>query len=220
MKLKHILPGFLVMLGMAACIEDTIQVENLSDEIRIEREIAIPLIKATFLFDDLAGEDYDSIIIADQDTIKLYVVEDIGFQDTISFGDTGENMDFEFINLHNRITNMFPVGLDLNIYLYDSVTSQNIDTIFFGSTPGELFIQPAPLDSDGLVIEDEVEETYRVVELGDDIFDNLFQHTSHLIIDATVPSTAGMVKVLKYYELQLKMGLEAKGSYIVEPENE
>jgi hypothetical protein len=213
MKFIRILPLAALLLALAACIEETIQVENLSKDIAYERQIAIPVLKAALTFEEIAG-DYDSLIIGVGDTIFLYLNQDIGFHDTMNMTEFGDAIDFELLNVHYEITNMFPVGLDMKIYLYDSVTALNIDTIWFSETPGDLFIEPAPVDENGLAIIDEVQTTNSFIALDEGIFSNLFGNTTQLILDATVPSTGGFIKVLKVDRLDMNLGIEARGRFV------
>jgi hypothetical protein len=200
-------------LGLISCVDEEMSMSDLSKQIGMEREIAIPLIRGSLSFEDITGTTFDSLLISNGDTIKLYLVQDIGFDDTLAIGDLGENMDFEYIYLHHRFTNMFPVGLDLNFYLYDSIQAANIDTIFFSSGPGELFLPPAPVDNDGMVVLDEVVTNIGVIVLEDNVLDNLFTRATHLVIVAEVPSTSGFVKILDSFSLSMKMGIEAKGYF-------
>lgn len=220
MNFRYFLPVLGLLTLLVSCVEERINLSDLSDEVRVEREIAAPIIRASFLFDDFAGNGADSLIINALDTIKLFNLEDIRFQDTVSLGELGEDIDFEYINLYHTVTNMFPVGLDLRLYMYDSISAQNIDTIWFSNTPGELFLQPAPLNEDELVIEEQVQEVSGVIYLDTETFDNLFENSSHLVIDAVVPSSSGFARILSHYTLNLNLGIEAKGYYTLTPEEE
>jgi hypothetical protein len=212
MKFIRLLPIAVLLLAAAACIEDTIEVKDLSKEIAYERQLSIPIIKAGLTFEDIAGS-YDSLIIGTGDTIFLYLNDDIGFHDTMPMQEV-KAVEMEFLNVHYKIVNMFPVGLDMKIILYDSLTNQNIDTIWFSENHGELFIQPAPSDADGMAIIDDIDTSNSYIGLDETIFDNLFHNTTHLIIDAVIPSTGGFIKVLKTHELHLDLGLEARGRFI------
>jgi hypothetical protein len=120
MKLIRLFPLVILFALLTACIEDTVHLEDLSTERSYEYELPAPLVKTEFVFDDIAGHGYDSLIIQSGDTIFLYLVEDLGFMDTVELGETGDEMDFEFVNLHYTITNMFPIGLDVQFFQYGS----------------------------------------------------------------------------------------------------
>jgi hypothetical protein len=214
MKFIRLLLLVVLLVCAFACIEDTIQLDNISNDIAIERQQALPLIRASFRFEDIAGHGYDSLIVQSGDTIFLYLIQDIGFHDTLKLGDMGKDIDFEYLNLYYKITSMFAVGLDLQFYLYDSVLSQNIDTIFFSRDPDHSFLEPAPVNANGLVIEDQVVPTKSFISLDQDLLYNLFHGATHLVVDATVPSTGGYVKILNYYRLDMRLGLGLKGRYI------
>jgi hypothetical protein len=216
MKYLKILPVFMLFFGAWACIKDTIQLEDISGDMAYEREISIPVIKGSLTFDDIAGHGYDSLVILQSgDTIFIYLNNDLGFNDTIAIGEQGENMDFDFINVHYKITNMFPVGLDLRMYLHDSVTNQNMDTIWFSGTPGEIFIKPAPSDINGLTVEDSISTSNSFVALTENFIDDFFNAATHLIVVAEIPSTGGIVKILRNYRLYMQLGIEARGRYVI-----
>ncbi len=209
MKLIKFIPILILIFSVIACIEDTIQLEDVSTEMNVTKELAFPAINISLQFDDIAGHGYDSLIITSGDTIFLYLLEDIRLEDTIDLGGIGENMEFVFLNLHHKITNYFPVGLDLKLYLYDDATGQNIDTIWF-SDPDELFIDPAPSDANGLAIEDQVVTDNSYVALSQNVLDNLFNETTQLVLFIEVPSTGGFVKILRTHRLNIHFGIEVR----------
>ena len=218
MKLKYFLPAMLIALSLLACVDEDIELKDLSKKVGFERELAIPLVYGSLVFEEIAGDSFDSLLISGGDTIKLYLVDDISYEDTVSLAGVGENMDFEYVYLHHEFTNMFPVGLNVQFYLYDSIQASNIDTIYFSGSPNELFLPAAPIDDDGLVIEDAVETSIGVIRLEDEILNTLFTQATHIIVAAEVPPTSGLVKILDHFSLDLKLGLETKGYY--EPELE
>lgn len=215
MKTSNLLLAMLLVFGLFGCIEDTVQLENLSGDVEVERQIAIPLLQASLVFENLAGDSFDDFeLLSNGDTVKLYLVDDISYEDTVEFGELGVNMDFEYIRIHHSVTNMFPVGLDLRLYLHNTEEGENVDTIWFSGTPGELFLNPAPVDADDLVIEENIETTYGTIELDAETLGNLFNDASHIVIFAEVPQSSEMVKILDRYTLDLDLGLSAKGRYV------
>ncbi len=209
MKLIKFTPLLLLIFSVITCIEDTIQLEDVSPEMNVTKELAFPAINISLKFDDIAGHGYDSLIFRSGDTIFLYLLEDIRLEDTIELGGIGENMEFVFLNLHYKITNYFPVGLDLKLYLYDDATGQNIDTIWF-SDPNELFIDPAPSDVNGLAIDDQVVTDSSYIALSQNVLDNLFNETTQLVLFIEVPSTGGFVKVLNTSRLNIHFGIDVQ----------
>ncbi len=213
MKLTGFLLAVLLLAGLVSCVKEEISLDNLSTEVGIEREIAMPLLKNSVEFENIAGTAFDSLLINGQDTIKLFLIQDIEYEDTISVSELAEGYTFDYLNIHNTFTNMFPVGLDLRFYLYDSLQSANIDTIYFSGSPDELFLIPAPTDSDGLVIENAVETKKDVIEITGATLDRLMYQATHMVLSITVPSTNSYVKILDHYALDMKLGIEAKGYY-------
>lgn len=214
MKILRLLPLIILFFIALACIEDTIQLEDISPEINYERQIVLPVLKGSLKFDDLAGHGYDSLIITSGDTIFLYLLEDVLLEDTIELGDMGQNVEFEFIEIHCKNLNMFPVGLDLRLYLHNDSISENIDTIWFSDTPGELFIQPAPSDANGLAIESAVVADSTIATLDTELIDKLLNEATRLVLFAEVPSTGGFVKILRHHRLYLNIGIKARGTFI------
>lgn len=212
MKLIKFLLLIFIIAGAFACIEDTIQVEDLSTEIEFEREIALPLLKGSLSFDDFAGHGYDSLIITSGDTIFLYLLENIALEDTVEKNEI--NIEFDYINLYYKITNMFPVGLDMKIYLYDSISGSNIDTVLFSNNPDSLFIQPAPSDANGLTLEDQVTTDIGSISLNENVLYNMFHVATHWVLYASIPSTGGFVKILRTNRFAIKLGVEARGTFI------
>lgn len=212
MKLIKFTPLLLLIFSVIACIEDTLQLEDISTEMNVTKELAFPAINISLQFEDIAGHDYDSLdFLINGDTIFLYLLEDIRFEDTLdlSLGDNGIDIELELLNLHYRITNHFPIGLDMKIYLYDVITRQNIDTIWF-SNPDELFIAATPSDDNGLAIEDLIETDSSYVAFSENVLDNLLKENTQLILFIEIPSTGGFVKVLRTSRLNIHFGIEVQ----------
>jgi hypothetical protein len=213
MKISRILTFLAIVIMIVSCVKDEFNFDDLSKEVRLEREIAMPLIKGELVFEDINNESWDSLIITGGDTIKLYLIDEIEQTDTLPLGELIENLDLEYINLHHSFTNMFPVGVDVHLYLHDSIAGQNIDTIYLSQNHNEILLPPAEVDEDGLVIEELVQLREGVVEFDDEALDNLMERTTHIVFIINVPPTSGLVKILDHYLLSLKLGIEGKGAY-------
>jgi hypothetical protein len=217
MKKSNLLLFLALLFAFGACLKDEIDLDDLSQDVAIQRSIAMPLVYGSLDIHDFTDADYDSLIIQqDGDTIKLYLIVDLGYTDTIPLGDLGQDMEFEYLYIHHGFTNSLPIGLDVQFYLYDSTISQNLDTIFLTDDPSVDFIPAAEVDGNGLVIEDIVTEQRDYVSLEPSTLDYLQNEATHLILDAVVPSTGGLVKVLDYYSLDFKLGVEALGTLVTE----
>ena len=213
MKLIKFTPLFLLLIfSVIACIEDTIQLEDISTDMDVTKEIAAPAVNIFLQFDDIAGHGYDSLdFLINGDTIFLYLLEDIRYEDTLDLGvgDNSGDLELELLNLHYRITNYFPVGLDMKIYLYNDSTQQNVDTIWF-SGPDELFIDPAPNDANGITIDDQVVTDSSYVSFSDNVLDNLLKKNIRLVLYIEVPSTGGFVKIVRGNMLYIHFGIEVR----------
>ncbi len=216
MKTSNLLLILIVIFCFSACLKEEIDLDNLSSEMAVEHEFAMPLIYSSLRIEDFTDEGYDSLLIISGDTIKLYIIEDLDYSDTISLGDIGEDFDFDYIRLFHSFTNSLPIGLDMQFYLYDSVDKQNLDTIFLTEHPGEIFIEAAERNEDGLVIEENVVEQNGVVSLDAEQLDRIQYDASHIILDAVVPSTGEWVKILDHYSLDFRISTEARGRYITD----
>jgi hypothetical protein len=216
MKVSRILAFLGILTLVVSCVKDEFSFDDLSKDVKLDRELAIPLVKGEFVFEDITDESWDSLYFDTLrvDTIKLYLIDGIEQTDTMPLGEQLENMSFEYLNLHHTFTNMFPVGVDVQLYLRDSIANQNIDTIYLSENPNEFLLPPAPVDEDGLVIESEVQPRTGVAALDSETLFNLTERTTHLIFFVYVPPTTGFVKILDHYLLALKIGVEAKGEYI------
>lgn len=148
--------------------------------------------------------------------LPLEFSADLTYKDTVSlpgFEDIEELVYIDYANLHYWFTNEFPLGFDIKVYLYDSASVEVVDTIFLNDV-GEFFLTPAPVDEDGVVIQEQVQELHGVANLDSDQTDNLIRNASHMIIEAKIQTyEVASVKILSYYELLFQFGLEMKGRY-------
>lgn len=214
MKKSSLLLFLGLFFALVSCLKDEIDLDDLSKEVEIERSIAVPLIYGSLDVDDFTDEGWDSLLITDGDTIKLYLIEDLEFSDTLALGDLGQDLVFEYLYLHHGFTNYLPLGLDIRFYLYDSLISQNIDTITLVEPPDTIFLSPAETDENGLVIEELVVEQRDYVDFDPASLDYLQNDATHIIFDAIVPSTGGLVKILDHYTLDFRLGIEAEAIYV------
>lgn len=218
MKISRILAFLGILTIIVSCVKDEFDFSDVSKDVKLERELAIPLVKGEFIFEDITDQSWDSIIYPIDtiftDTIKLYLIDGIEQTDTVPLGDELENMTFEYLNLHHTFTNMFPIGVDVQIYLHDSISRQNIDTVYLSENPDEFLLPAAPVDEDGLVLEDQVLPRTNVASLDAETLSNLTDRTTHMIFYVYVPPTTGYVKIIDRYSLSMKIGIEAKGEYI------
>lgn len=216
MKSGNLLLLCMLLLALGGCLKEELDLDNLSTEVAFERSIAMPLIYSSLHIEDFTDGSWDSLIITDGDTIKLYLIIDLDFSDTIELGDLGKNMEFEYLYLYHGFTNSLPIGLDIQLILFDSVLSRNLDTIYLNDNHSELFLEPAVVDGNGMVIEDLVSEQKGMTEFESSALDYLQNEATHLIFDGVIPNTGGMVKILDYFSLDLRMGIEAKGTYVTD----
>ncbi len=151
------------------------------------------------------------------------LASDIMLQDTIVFdGFNNDNQDntpneedgntdiaIENASLAYKIKNSFPLDLDFQIVLYDSINDTRYDTVDVG------FLDAAPVDSRGIVIPEQIEETRGVINISDSFIDNLELANKLIIIGRlnTSPDNNGVaqpVKILTSCSIEFYLGLVAK----------
>lgn len=158
--------------------------------------------------------NYDSKLNVDLEIeIPLEIRADLQFIDTIIINTS--NIDYvkevEYINLYHTIYNEFPLNLDFEMVLYDSIDNRMLDTIKFGYLNNPL-ITAAPVDDKGIVIRDKVQAQNGFVSLTDKQADNLINKANKIIVTGLISSTQGArtVKILNNYLFDFKLGIEAK----------
>jgi len=216
MKAKNLFIAFFILFGLHSCIEDTVQLDELSRDVEMERSISIPLIKTSVSYEDIGGGGWEyTDLLPTGDTIFFYLVEDVSYQDTMDFGGFDIDLDFDYIRIHHKITNKLPLNLFFNLYLYDEEAEQTIDTISF-IEPGEDYFIFAPTEflANGLIDEDQLETREGTVELNAGLLDNLFNNTSHIVINAEVAEQDTIVKILGHYGIDMELGFSARGRII------
>jgi len=216
MKTSNLLLILIVIFCFSACLKEEIDLDNLSTEVAIDQQRTLPLIFGSLKIEDFTDEGYDSLIITGQDTIKLYLIEDLEYSERISLHDLGSDFDFDYLTLYHHFTNSLPLSLDVRFCLYDSLSDQILDTIYLTEDPEELFLDAAECDEDGFVIEENVVEQHGEVSLEGEQMDLLENEATHLLFDAVVPSTGGWVIVLDHYSLDYRIGTSFSGRYITD----
>ena len=215
MRMKTLLWAILPFLLLSACKKDELDLDKFSKTIEIEREQALPLVQGSFSFEDIAGHGYDSLEtnISGFDTIFLYLLDNIDFSDTLTLSDFGSNLDVEFIKLYHSFTNGFPIGLDIHVYLYDSVQGAIIDSIPLNKKPDTVFLEPSTPGSDGIVDQNSVMPQIDETDLSSDLAYKLFHQANQIILNAKIPTSGDYIKVINNNALKFKFGIDAKGKY-------
>jgi hypothetical protein len=203
-----------IVLFFASCQKDTLDLTKTSKKYSYEREISMPLVQGNITFNDLLNLDPDTIqIINVLDTLGIYYNLEYNFKDTIKLSLRKDNITVDFANLNYWFTNQFPIGLDLKIFLCDSLYTI-IDTILFSNDTSEIFLPAAPVDTNGVVILDQVTEKKGVVIISSTTAENLLRNTDQLIMDVHLTAnTFSVVKVLENSYLDFRFAVDVKGKY-------
>jgi hypothetical protein len=137
-------------------------------------------------------------------------------QDTIKIADTLSNnnkLTIEYAKLYYWFTNEFPIGLDVKVLMYDSIHSSLIDSIIF-TTPGHIFLEPAPVDENGVVIRDHLEEKSGVITINHNQASNLMHNSTHLIIATEIQAdNLNVVKIMDNSYLYFQLSIDAMCIY-------
>ncbi len=151
--------------------------------------------------------------------IPLEFRSNLQFRDTLKLDieNVDETKYIEYANLHYWFTNEFPVNINASVILYDSINNINLDTIKLNETTGQVFLQAAPVDANGITLLDQVQETTGFTGLNSAEINNLFNVANKMIIIGNFssydPDNVSSVKILSTYELKFKFGVEAKAHY-------
>jgi hypothetical protein len=201
---KFILAATAMVCVVYACKRDELDIDKLSKTVEVERSIAVPLVYGDLKLSNLLGDGADSIITIEADTI---------FQDTVALNlpEQTQNFTIQYLHLPYRAKNYLPVGANIMLITYDSITKTVLDTIKFAQSG--LFLNPAVLDNAGNPIEP-VEEKFDSIVVDTNAAENLFRVATHLIIDARlVCDTTRIIPVNDKQRIWLKIGLDAKLTY-------
>jgi hypothetical protein len=216
MKWKYLL-WFIVALALtiSACQKGELDFNKQSNYYDVEREISIPLVHGTLAFNDLLNVVPDTLEIYNLlDTLDIYYNLEYDHRDTIKLNLVDSNIYIKYAKLYYWFTNEFPVGLDSRIYMLDTIHSVIIDSILFNTNPSDIFLHAAPVDSNGIVIQDSVKQIAGMMEIDSTQADNLIQRTNKIILYSRVyANTLSIVKVEKSSTLSFRFSLDIDGKY-------
>ncbi len=204
-----ILLGAVIFLMTQGCTRDELNMDKFSRMVKVERDIALPLAHGEMFLKDIIGANTtDSIATINGDTV---------FYDTLNLSLEMDKLEVDFCELHYVSKNYLPLGFNLRLISYDSITNSILDTILFSNTG--LFMEAAPLDSDGNVIESQVQSKEDVISINSSTADNLLHRATHLIFQAELFSnTKRIIPLTEKNYIWLDLGIAAHGSYTSEIE--
>jgi hypothetical protein len=216
MKKKYWSWSFLMaILLVSACQKGEMDFNKKSNYYDVDREISLPLVYGKISFDDLLNVVPDTFEIIDYiDTLNIYYNLEYDHVDTLKMSKLSKNISVDFAKLFYWFTNEFPVGLDTKIYMLDTIHQVIIDSILFTNVPGQIFLQPAPVDVNGIVIQDSVKQESGYIDIDSSQADNLIQRANRLILFSRVYANSfSIVKVPQTSFLQFKFSIDIQGRY-------
>lgn len=149
--------------------------------------------------------------------IPLEFSADLSYTDTIPFEGIGEDnsmIEVEKADLVYWFLNYFPLGFDAVLVLHDSISGQDLGTINLSSDPTKMFLEPAPVDSQGNVINDQVTRHDGRISLDKSTAELLLNETTHLIVQANLITTdASSARIGVDAELEFQFSLDAQLTY-------
>ena len=127
------------------------------------------------------------------------------FQDTLDINfEAGDYEDLEEVSMFINTLNGFPLGLDINIIMIDSINHAPIDTISTNR------LEPAIVDENGKVIE--ATESNITISLNKENFNNL-EKTENLILKARINTSnyeeEQAVTLYTFYSINFNIGIKA-----------
>ena len=173
---------------------------------------------------------YDSeLLIGMEVEVPLEFRADLQFRDTVKFvlfsdrEEESEDVDYiEYARLFYIFRNEFPINLDADLVLYDSITDTNLDTLQLNETADDYFLMAAPVDSEGESIIAEVRDIEGSINIEHDMAYTLLNDANKLILigrfSSFDPENVASVRILKSYSIDFKFGLDAKIHYVSSPD--
>ena len=173
---------------------------------------------------------YDSELLVGMEVeVPLEFRADLQFRDTVKFTlfsdseEENEEVDYiEYARLFYIFRNEFPINLDADLVLYDSITDTNLDTLPLNERTDTYFLNAAPVDSEGESILEEVRDIEGSINIDHDMAYTLFNDANKLILigrfSSYDPENVASVKILRSYKIDFKFGLDAKIHYVSSPD--
>jgi hypothetical protein len=174
---------------------------------------------------------WDSKILLGMEVkVPLEFRANLQFKDTFKLDldiDSTEEIDYiEYVGLSYSFRNEFPINIDADMVLHDSITDTNLDTIRLNQSEDEYFLTAAPVDTAGITSMDEVREYTGEIILTEDQIETFLNDANQLIIIAKfisfgaeagindVPAPVKSVLIMKNYSLDFKFNIDARIHYI------
>ncbi len=173
---------------------------------------------------------YDSELLVGMEVeIPLEFRANLQFRDTVKFvlfpdreeGD--EEIDYiEYARLFYIFRNEFPINLDADLVLYDSITDTNLDTLYLNESADDYFLNAAPVDSEGESIIEQVRDIEGSINIDHDMAYTLLNDANKLILigrfSSYDPENVASVKILRSYKIDFRFGLDARIHYVSSPD--
>jgi hypothetical protein len=142
------------------------------------------------------------------------------FQDTmeieLDIEEENFSVDFEFVKIYVNTRNGFPFDFRFQMIPLDSITSVPYDSLEF------TFLSAAPVDGNGVVIEEQVDWNLEVIEIDQEFLENLEESDQVIVkvIFNTTGNGANPVKILSDYIFEFNIGVEGKFKFNFNPDED
>ena len=142
------------------------------------------------------------------------------FQDTmeieLDIGDEDFSVDIEFVKIYVNTRNGFPFDFRFEMIPLVSITSAPCDTLEF------TFLSAAPVDGNGVVIEEQVDWNQEIMDIDQEFLENL-EKSGQVIVKVIFNTTgngANPVKILSDYVFEFNIGVEGKFKFNYNPDED
>lgn len=149
-----------------------------------------------------------------------FSANNLTFQDTMEIDldieDEDFSVDIEVIKIYVNTKNGFPLDFRFQMIPLDSITSVPYDSLEF------TFLSAAPVDGNGVVIEEQVDWNQEIIDIDQEFLENLEKSDQVIVkvIFNTTGNGADPVKILSDYIFEFNIGIEGKFKFNFNPDED
>lgn len=149
-----------------------------------------------------------------------FSANNLTFQDTmemeLDIEDEDFSVDIEVIKIYVNTKNGFPLDFRFRMIPLDSITSVPYDPLEF------TFLSAAPVDVNGVVIEEQVDWNQEIIDIDQEFLENLEKSDQVIVkvIFNTTGNGANPVKILSDYIFEFNIGVEGKFKFNFNPDED
>lgn len=149
-----------------------------------------------------------------------FSANNLTFQDTmeieLDIEDEDFSVDIDSVKIYVNTRNGFPFDFRFQMIPLDSITSVPYDLLEF------TFLSAAPVDGNGVVIEEQVDWNQEIIDIDQEFLENL-EKSDQIIVKVIFNTTgngANPVKILSDYIFEFNFGIEGKFKFNFDPDED